>query len=232
MNHYNRHREMILIVAQALGQDLLDKTAFVGGCTTGLLITDPMTRENVRYTDDVDLIVSAPGYVGWHNFSQDLTRRGFRIDLNDEVNCRFRLGTLQVDFMPDDENVLGFSNRWYRDAINTATRYQLNHTTNIRLVTPPYFLATKLEAYKGRGRNDLLSSHDIEDFLNVIDGRAELTQELEQVAIDVRQYLSDEVARLLQSPDIPYAVQATAGGDSGREALIFQRLDRIAAPGQ
>ena len=26
-------------------------------------------------------------------------------------------GSVKVDFMPDDENVLGFSNRWYADGI-------------------------------------------------------------------------------------------------------------------
>lgn len=33
---YNQLREMIFTVAQALGEDLLDEVAFVGGCTTGI----------------------------------------------------------------------------------------------------------------------------------------------------------------------------------------------------
>ena len=48
---------MIETVAGALGDDLLGEVAFVGGCTTGLLITDEFSKEEVRYTDDVDLII-------------------------------------------------------------------------------------------------------------------------------------------------------------------------------
>lgn len=47
MNRYNTHREMIAMVAKALGEELLSQVAFVGGCTTGLLITDEMTKEAI-----------------------------------------------------------------------------------------------------------------------------------------------------------------------------------------
>jgi predicted nucleotidyltransferase len=227
MSRYNAHKEMIVMVAKALGDELLPQVAFVGGCTTGLLITDEMTKESVRYTDDVDLIIKVLGYTGWHKFSEQLVDRGFRISMDDEVNCRFRLGDLQVDFMPDDADALGFTNRWYKAALQTAQPYPIEEGINIRLVTPVYFLATKFEAFKGRGKNDLLGSRDIEDILNLIDGRAELGQELLQAADDVKAYLIAEFRALLNSPDINYAVQSTAGGDVGREKFIFQRMENV-----
>ncbi len=55
---------MIAVVARALGPDLLKKVAFVGGCTTGLLLTDAFSKQQVRHTDDVDLIVHVVGHVG------------------------------------------------------------------------------------------------------------------------------------------------------------------------
>jgi predicted nucleotidyltransferase len=227
MSLYNAHKQMILMVAQALGDQLLQQVAFVGGCTTGLLITDEMTKESVRYTDDVDLIISVMGYTGWHKFSEQLVNHGFRISMDDEVNCRFRLDELQVDFMPDDADVLGFTNRWYKDALKTAETYLISDQINIRLVTPIYFLATKFEAFKGRGKNDLLSSRDIEDILNVIDGRAELHQELLEAAEDVKGYLVNEFKSLLNFPDINYLIQSTASNDKGRAQLIFERIKKI-----
>jgi predicted nucleotidyltransferase len=227
MSRYNAHREMILMVAKALGDELLPQVAFVGGCTTGLLITDEMTKESVRYTDDVDLIIHVLGYTGWHKFSEQLIDRGFRISMDDEVNCRFRLGDLQVDFMPDDADALGFTNRWYKAALQTAQLYPISEDINIRLVTPVYFLATKFEAFKGRGKNDLLGSRDIEDILNLIDGRAELYQELSHASDDVKAYLIAGFKALLKSPDISYAVQSAAGGDIGREQLIFERIEKV-----
>ena len=42
--------------------ELRERLVFVGGCTTALYITDPVTLEGVRATDDVDLIVDLAGF--------------------------------------------------------------------------------------------------------------------------------------------------------------------------
>lgn len=76
-----------------------------------------------------------------------------------------------------------------------------------------------------RGQNDLLGNHDIDDILNLIDGRAELTQELRKTADDVRVYLAGEFNTLLKSPDITYALQSKVGGDVGREQLVFKLIE-------
>ena len=94
--------------------------------------------------------------------------------------------------------------------MQTALPHPISEEITIRLVTPVYFLATKFEALKGRGKNDLLSSRDVEDILNLIDGRAELHQEPSQTADDLKSYLIAEFKALLNSPDISYAVQSTA----------------------
>lgn len=53
-----RQQELMLgLVATALGPELSREMAFVGGCTTALLLTDAVSREGVRSTDDVDLIL-------------------------------------------------------------------------------------------------------------------------------------------------------------------------------
>jgi NADPH:quinone reductase-like Zn-dependent oxidoreductase len=149
VSKYNTHRDMILMVAKALGEDLLSQVAFVGGCTTGLLITDDFTKEAIRYTDDVDLIINVVGYTGWHKFSERLVERGFYISMEDEVNCRFRLGQLKVDFMPDDADALGFTNRWYKAALQNPDVYSIAEAINIRLVSPVYFLRLSLKPLRG-----------------------------------------------------------------------------------
>jgi len=40
-------------------------------------------------------------------------------------------------------------------------------TRDIRLITAPYFLATKFEAFHGRGHGDVRGSHDLEDIVAV-----------------------------------------------------------------
>jgi len=228
MSRYNQLEAMLVVVAQALGEDLLQQVVFVGGCTTGLLITDSMTQEAVRYTEDVDLITHVMGYPQWATFQEQLKEKGFTISPEDNVICRMRLGELKVDFMPDDERILGFSNRWYRDALEQAQSTTLSDGTCIRLINPCHFVATKLEAYLGRGNGDPLSSHDIEDILNIVDGRAELVEEFSQASTKLKTYIAERIDALLSHNDFDYAIQATANNNAEREAIIFERLEALA----
>lgn len=43
MNAYNKSQEMLIMVVRALGDELLNEVAFIGGCTTGLLLTDDIS---------------------------------------------------------------------------------------------------------------------------------------------------------------------------------------------
>jgi len=107
---------------------------------------DRLAREGVRFTDDVDLIIDIVGHGKWVQFQEELRSRGFRESPEDSVICRMRLGDLKVDFMPDDEKILGFSNRWYSLGLETAVDHPLTDDITIRMLTAPLFLATKLEA--------------------------------------------------------------------------------------
>jgi predicted nucleotidyltransferase len=225
-------RHMLLMVASALGEELRSKMAFVGGATTGLLVTDEFTREQVRATDDVDLIVHAISYVEFVDLQCRLTERGFKYpsaNLDDDIPiCAMYLKELRVDFMPKDENVLGFSNRWYEDALASATDYELNDAITIRLVAPVYFLATKIEAFKGRGKGDYLVSRDIEDIIILLDGRPELLREVEAAPVDVRDYLAEELGIFLSEERFEDAINSHVRGDSERVSIIFDRLYLLA----
>jgi predicted nucleotidyltransferase len=227
VDNYNRLREMIVTVARALGPDLLQEVAFVGGCTTGLLLTDAFSKEAVRYTDDVDLIINVVGYAKWAVFQERLRARGFNEVVDEEVNCRMRLGELQVDFMPDDEKILGFSNRWYAAGLAAAQPYELDEDLTIRLLTPPFFVATKLEAYLGRGNDDPQGSHDMEDILTLFDGREELVQGIAAADQNLRTFITHQIGLLLENDDFDYAVQSAARGDRDRQMLIFERLEAV-----
>lgn len=228
MNEINRQIEMVALVAKGLGNDLLKEVAFVGGCTTGLFINDDFTKEKIRSTDDVDLIVNIVGYSRWAKLQDTLRKLGFKDDIDEgSPLCRMKLGELKVDFMPNSAEALGFTNIWYEDALNTAQWFSLQEGLDIRLITPVYFIATKLEAYKGRGNGDILASRDIEDILNLFDGREALVSEVLEADQDVKDYIKNELQQLLEFDDFEYAVQSTARGNKDREALIFERIESL-----
>jgi predicted nucleotidyltransferase len=159
-----------LISAAIKLEPLLDQIAFVGGCVTGLLVTDPGAAP-VRATLDVDVIVGAASYANFTLLEEELRRLGFRECREKGAPiCRWIHGDLILDFMPTDSSILGFSNRWYAVALATAQRVVAgNH--EIRVITAPCFVATKLEALRGRGKQDFHTSHDLEDIVTVIDSR-------------------------------------------------------------
>lgn len=232
MMEAKQQQRMLVEVALALGPDLVSQVTFVGGCTTALLLTDEVTAEHVRHTDDVDLIVHVISYAKYHALQGKLHDRGFRIVVPDEEDedipiCAMRLNELRVDIMPDDESILGFSNRWYKEAMENAFDYSLNEDISIKLVSPVYFVATKLEAWLGRGNDDALTSRDIEDLINLIDGREELVSELSNAPDSVKSFISEQLGKLLDDTNFEYAVSSQCNNSSGRENVIFERIEAI-----
>ncbi len=191
----------LLELAAARLADLLPEVVFVGGATVTLWITDPGAPP-VRPTKDVDVIVEVDTRGAFHDFEARLRERGFAEDQEDGVICRWRHARsgLVLDAMPADGILLGFENRWQGAAIPHAVARTLPSGTVIRAVSPPYLLATKLEAFKGRGGGDFLGSRDFGDVVAIVDGREELPHEVATAADDVRRYLADEVDALLAAP--------------------------------
>jgi hypothetical protein len=208
---------------------MLDQIAFVGGCVTGLLLTDPAAAP-IRATLDVDAIVQIGSYPEFTLLENRLRELGFRNspEKNAPV-CRWVNEDLILDLMPTDPSILGFSNRWYRPALEHAETIRVEQY-EIRVITAPYFLATKLEAFHGRGRNDYRSSHDLEDILTVIDGRGEITKEVSAVEPELRQYLRNEFQSLLESRSFLEALPGHLLPDAAsqqRAGLVIERIRQL-----
>ena len=168
--------------AAAMLQPLLPEIVFVGGCATGLLITDPGVAA-VRRTYDVDVITEIASYADYVVLSDRLRELGFEEDSREGAPlCRWQYGDLVLDVMPLDAKILGFSNRWYADALRTSADVSLPGGLIIRAITAPYFLGTKFEAFRGRGQGDYFASHDLEDLVAVIDGRTSILQEVQEAS--------------------------------------------------
>jgi len=159
---------ILLPIVQTLG-DLCESLVFVGGCATGLLVTTQRAQV-IRPTTDVDVVVPAVTIADYHAMERAVEARGFRHDLSDSAPiCRWVMDGVHLDLMPSESGILGFHNRWYPLALQTASQFELPNTQIIRVIAAPLFLATKFEAFLGRGRNDFLASHDLEDLITVLD---------------------------------------------------------------
>jgi predicted nucleotidyltransferase len=205
---------------------LLDRIAFVGGCAAGLLVTDPGAPP-VRPTIDVDAIVQIASYTELMALEVRLRELGFEQSHAEGAPfCRWIHGDLILDLMPTDSTILGFSNRWYPPALETAGTVEVGDH-QVRLISAPYFLATKLEAFHGRGQFDYRMSRDVEDIIAVLDGRPEIVAEAYSAPASLRQYLSDEFARLLADRDFLEALPGHLLPDTISQQRIRIVLDRL-----
>jgi hypothetical protein len=142
------------MVARKLDK-LNEEVLYLGGCATALFVNDPLALD-VRPTKDVDCIIDVISLSEYHSFSEKLNKLGFKQSMQDEVICRWRYEDMLLDVMPTDEKILGFTNRWYKPALKHPIHHDIADGVVVKTTTAPYFLASKIEAYKGRGKNDML----------------------------------------------------------------------------
>jgi predicted nucleotidyltransferase len=223
--------ELLVRVAGALGE-LRERFVFVGGCATGLLITDPAAPA-ARPTRDVDVIVEVGALVEYREIGRSLAAKGFSQPLaagDPPYRWTARDGA-KLDVMPTEEAILGFANRWYREAIAAAREVRLREGLSIRLVTAPYFPATKYEAFLGRGRGDYLASHDFEDMMAVIDGRPQLEDEVRAAEPQLRAHLASVMRRTVADQRFLSVLGGFViddGGSPGRASELRARMERLA----
>jgi hypothetical protein len=95
-------------------------------------------------------------------------------------------------------------------------------------VSTPYFLATKLEAFDGRGRGNYLQSHDMED-IALLNGRPQVVDEVRQAPAELRAYLVERFDALLNTRAFIEALSGHLPPDTESQARLPLVIGRITA---
>lgn len=205
------HRNNLLrikAVYNALGS-LQNRVIFVGGATASLYV-DRMAEE-VRPTNDVDIVVELWAYKDYAAIEEQLRLMGFENDVKSGVICRYKVQGIIVDIMPTGENVLNFSNRWYPEGFTNAINYSIDNEVTIKIFDINHFIASKLEAFKNRGKKDGRTSSDFEDIIYVLANRRSVWEDMGTAKTDVNAYLKNEFKALIENPYFEEWVDAHAG---------------------
>ena len=149
MNHHVNYTR-IKAVANALSE-LNSKVVFVGGAVISLYATRPILE--IRPTDDIDVIIEILNYNEWVKLEEKLLAIGFQNMIDSKIVCRYTINGIIVDIMPTNDTSIGFTNIWYESWFNESVQMELNGI-KIQILNSCYFIATKIEAFKGRGNND------------------------------------------------------------------------------
>lgn len=220
--------ERLQFVATAL-EELKNIVVFVGGATTELYVTDPAATE-IRTTKDVDCVIKLTNYAEFDNIESLLRRKGFQNDTSpDAPICRWIYQDEKIDIMPDNEKIVGFSNRWYSDAVKYKVSRKLPNGIIIHILPITLFVATKLEALKGRGGIDYRLSHDFEDIIYIINNCPEFVDNYKsEVNKELKNYLKTEFCNLISRPNIHEEIEcALPVGDNDRIDYIVNIFNLI-----
>ncbi len=220
--------KMLEMAADHLGS-LLEEVVFLGGATVELWISDPAAPE-FRPTVDVDVVVEIGSKSDYYRFQNRVLERGFVHDVESGVICRFEhpVTGLVLDVMPTEPQILGFENRWQGEAFFHAEEFPLPDDSRIKVVEPPYLLATKLDAFRSRGNRDFLGSRDFSDIVSLIDGREELIGEVSRASEQLRAYVAGQLRELSSDREFDRGLEsALPSSPESRERVDLVLWPRI-----
>ncbi len=219
-------RAAIATVARALATES-PPVVFVGGTVTALYPLEGGV--DVRPTVDVDCVVDVATTADYYAFVQRLRARGFSECMDEGAPlCRRVFANIRVDIVATADTGIGPTNRWYKQAVAEATSHELAPDLKVLAITPTYFVATKLEAFRGRGRGDYQASHDLEDTLLVLAGLPHLREQLRTESTPVASTVRAELVALRSKEAFIDAVPGHFEGDAVGQARAGVVLEWLA----
>ncbi len=214
--------------AAVLLKDLNEHVVYVGGRIVGLLITD-FIEDDIRPTYDIDVAVDidTTDIVAHYSLQKKLESLGFKPEGN--INCRYVLDDFMIDVMYTDGALQGINSNWYQAGFDNAVSIQIKDKT-IKIFNAVYFIAAKFEAFTERAyrNNDYWDCKDLEDIINIVNGRPSLLMELMQSPKDVVQFISEYFKQLLSEPKWLDAIKAIARHERSRN-IVLPVIEKIAA---
>ncbi|MCR4295232.1 MAG: hypothetical protein NUW21_06835 [Elusimicrobia bacterium] len=222
--------DMLAVVAKGL-KGLKERVVFVGGATIELYVAT--SAPEGRTTDDVDCVVEMASRLKYHELEEELRKLKFKHPMAERAPiCRWEYSGIPVDIMPTEGKVLGFNNRWYADGMTNARTVELPDGQKIEIFSVPYLLASKIEAFKDRGRGDFLGSRDMEDIIAVLDGCPSVGEEIRKAPEAVRNFLAQRFKEFLGNGNFIDSLQGHIEAlqpRSGRAEKVLALLRDLAA---
>lgn len=220
MNSHNIN--MINTVLKGL-DSIKDEVTFVGGSVLELYIDDT-GMEKVRVTDDVDIVIEICTRAEYDEFESKLRKLGF---INDKTgpSCRMLYEEIKVDIISTKESSSGITNKWYESGFEKRIIKSINGNS-IYVFPVEYFIASKFEAYIGRGNKNYITSHDIEDIIYIFNGSNNITDIILSSDTRVQEYIKDELKEILKDNNLDEIILAHCANSDRKDRIIaiFQSI--------
>jgi predicted nucleotidyltransferase len=216
------------VIAEGLGH-LAGDSIFIGGACTQFYVENAILHD-FRPTYDIDCIIKVYSYKEFYVFSEELRKLGFAHDTSEGAPIvRWIYKGILVDTIPDESSVVGYKNiEWFKEGREHAEERKLPSGKVIRILSLPYYIATKLESWADRGGGDFFASKDLEDIIGIIDGKDNL-EELLQAPENVRNYVIESFTHLIHNENFKQSISGHIGFDSTAAERAKNVAQRIAS---
>lgn len=182
-------------VAKAL-KEMRQQMVFVGGAVISLY-TDDAAADEVRPTGDIDLAIQLTSFAEWAKMQENLAALGFSPDPEGHAICSYLYNGISIDIMSAEDSVIGVSNSWYKPGFRHLLEEKAENEI-VKILSAPYYLATKFEAFHNRG-SDHRTSHDFEDIIYVLDNRTSIVDDIITADVEVKAFLKEEFSMILSN---------------------------------
>jgi hypothetical protein len=99
------------------------------------------------------------------------------------------------------------ANPWFESGFKNSITIEVEKMP-IRILTLPYFLATKFAAFEGRGGNDPRMSHDFEDIVYLLNYTSNFNKQISASDPEVQEYLKEQFAAIQEKANMQEAIIA------------------------
>ena len=226
MAGYKNNIDRLEIIASGL-KKFNEQSIFIGGACTQFYVTNPELRD-YRPTRDIDCFIKISSYTQYAHLSERLRELGFSHDTSENAPIiRWIFKAIPVDIIPEESAIVGFREiPWLKEGRSYAIKKGLPSGVEINILPLSYFLATKLEASKDRGKSDYLADHDIEDIINIIDGNYTLAEILE-APLNVKSYIIQSFSVLLKDINFKRSISGHIGFETSAAERAKEIVDKM-----
>ncbi len=218
------NRNVIKKIAVALG-DLNKQVVYVGGAVISLYINDP-AAEDVRPTKDIDISLAITTLGELESLRQQLSKKGFIQNAEENVMCRFDYDGIKVDVMSTKAIGWAPANPWFEPGFHFKQVVDVDGQ-KIQILPLSYFLASKLEAFNDRGSKDPRTSQDFEDIVYILDNRKDIVDDMFKYSDDeVKQYLRREFIEIQKDKLKQEAIMSNLSYEN-RDIRFQQIIDKL-----
>lgn len=188
------NKKAVKTIATALGE-LNARVVFVGGTVVSLYIDDT-AADDVRPPKDVDISLHIATFSELEKIRLLLTEKGFFQTSEDNVIYRFRFQDIKVDVMSTKAVGWTPASRWFEPGFQHLQTVHLDEM-EVKILSLPWFLAAKFDAFYSRGFKDPRTSHDFEDIVYLLNYTTNLEKIIMEADTDVQLYSHSPVHKFI-----------------------------------